>query len=106
MKFDPYIVAKSNAFGVNVSKRFGPGALNITPYAGFLVESSKLTFSYTPTATLAAGVAAPPVSFELDGANSSRIVLGLSLKLVFININADYDIGKYNSFTGGVMFII
>ena len=106
LKFDPYMTAKSNAFGLNVSKRFGPGALNLTPYAGFLVESSKLTFSYTPTATLAAGVVAPPVSFELDGANTSRIVLGVSFKLVFININADYDIGKYNSFTGGVMFII
>ncbi|MGA7159438.1 MAG: DUF6588 family protein [Bacteroidota bacterium] len=106
LKFDPYIVAKSTAFGVNVSKRFGPGALNVTPYAGFLVESSKLTFSYTPTATLAAGAVAPPISFELDGANTSRLVLGLSFKLAFININADYDIAKYNSFTGGVMFII
>jgi hypothetical protein len=106
LKFDPYIVAKASAFGVNVSKQFGPGILNATPYAGFLIESSKMTFSYTPTATLAAGVVAPPINFELDGANTSRIVLGVSFKLVFININADYDIGKYNSFTGGVMFII
>ncbi len=106
LKFDPYINAKSTAFGVNVSKRFGPGALNITPYAGFLVESSKMTFTYTPTAVLANGVKVPQVNFEIDGANSSRLVLGLSLKLLFLNINADYDIAKYNSFTGGLMFII
>jgi len=106
LKFDPYINAKSTAYGINVSKRFGPGALNITPYAGFMLESSKMTFTYTPTATLAAGAKAPQINFELDGANSSRVVLGLSLKILFLNINADYNIAKYNSFTGGVMFII
>lgn len=106
LKFGDYIKAQSSAFGVNVSKRFGPGALNVTPYAGLLLESSKLTFTYTPTATLAAGATAPPINFELDGANKSRIVLGLSLKLLFLNVNADYDIAKYNSFTGGLMFII
>lgn len=99
---------KSTAFGLNVSKRFGPGALNITPYAGFLLESSKMTFTYdyqqpVPGTTL---TTTNHINFELDGENSSRIVLGLSLKLLFLNINADYNIAKYNSFTGGVMFII
>ncbi|HTR82687.1 MAG TPA: DUF6588 family protein, partial [Bacteroidota bacterium] len=46
------------------------------------------------------------ISFELDGQNSSRLVLGLSLKLLFLNINADYNVSTYNSFTGGLMFII
>ncbi len=99
---------KATAFGVNVSKRFGPGALNITPYAGFMLESSKMTFTYdynapVPGTTL---TTKQHINFELDGENSSRIVLGLSLKLLFLNINADYNIAKYNSFTGGVMFII
>jgi hypothetical protein len=105
MKFEPIIEAKGTGFGINVSKRFGPGALNITPYAGYMIESSKLTFSYTPTATVA-GQTMPPVSFELDGANKSRLTLGISLKILFLNINADYNIAKYNSFTGGLMFII
>jgi hypothetical protein len=110
MKFDPLIVAKGTSFGVNVSKRFGPGALNVTPYVGFMLESSKLTFSYTPTAQISGSnlppVDLPSVNFELEGVNKSRLVLGLSLKILFLNINADYNLGKYNSFTGGVMFII
>ncbi|HTX19239.1 MAG TPA: DUF6588 family protein [Bacteroidota bacterium] len=99
---------KATAYGINVSKRFGPGALNITPYAGFMLESSKMTFTYDynapiPNTTL---TTKQHINFELDGENTSRVVVGLSLKLLFLNINADYNIAKYNSFTGGVMFII
>ena len=42
---------KATAFGINASKRFGPGAVNITPYAGFMLESSTMTFDYTSTLT-------------------------------------------------------
>lgn len=99
---------KATVYGVNVSKRFGPGALNITPYAGFMLESSKMTFTYdynapVPGTTL---TTKQHINFELDGENTSRVVVGLSIKLLFLNINADYNIAKYNSFTGGLMFII
>jgi len=98
----------ATAYGINISKTFGPGALNITPYAGFMLESSKMTFTYdydepVPGTTVKTK---NTITFELEGENKSRIILGLSLKLLFININADYNIAKYNSFTGGVMFII
>jgi hypothetical protein len=98
----------ATAYGINISKRFGPGALNITPYAGFMIESSKMTFTYdydepVPGTTIKSK---STISFELEGENKSRIILGLSLKLLFLNINADYNIAKYNSFTGGLMFII
>lgn len=97
----------ATAYGINVSKTFGPGALNITPYAGFMLEKSTMTFTYTSQVDIGAGQTRPvTVNFDLDGENTSRITLGLSLKLLFININADYNIAKYNSFTGGVMFII
>ena len=46
------------------------------------------------------------VNLPLKGDNKSRLTLGLSLKLLFLNINADYNFSTYNSFTGGVMFII
>ncbi|MCX6137345.1 MAG: hypothetical protein NTV54_07625 [Ignavibacteriales bacterium] len=95
---------KTTAFGVNVSKRFGPGALNITPYAGFMLESSQMTFTYDLN-TLP-GTPPQHIEFALDGENKSRLTLGLSLKILFLNVNADYNIGKYNSFTGGLMFII
>jgi hypothetical protein len=98
----------ATAYGINISKTFGPGALNITPYAGFMIESSKMTFTYDyeepiPNTTIKSK---STISFELEGENKSRIILGLSLKLLFLNINADYNIAKYNSFTGGLMFII
>jgi hypothetical protein len=97
----------ATAYGINISKRFGPGALNITPYAGFMLESSEMTFDYTSTlSTPNGGTQQIHVNIPLKGENTSRIILGLSLKLLFININADYNIAKYNSFTGGVMFII
>lgn len=101
------LTTKATAGGVNVSKRFGPGAINITPYAGFMLESSTMTFDYTATlSTPNGGTQQVHVNLPLKGENSSRITLGLSIKLLFLNINADYNIAKYNSFTGGVMFII
>ncbi len=97
---------KATAFGVNVSKRFGPGALNITPYAGFMLESSTMTFDYTAQITNSAGTTSLPIHLELNGANKSRVTLGLSIKLLFLNINADYNLAKNNSATAGLMFII
>ena len=101
------LTTKATAFGVNASKRFGPGALNITPYAGFMLESSTMTFNYTSNLTTpGGGTQQVTVNLPLKGDNKSRLTLGLSLKLLFLNINADYNISTYNSFTGGVMFII
>ena len=101
------LTTKATAFGVNASKRFGPGALNITPYAGFMLESSTMTFNYTSNLTTpGGGTQQVTVNLPLKGDNKSRLTLGLSLKILFLNINADYNLSTYNSFTGGVMFII
>lgn len=101
------LTTKATAFGINASKRFGPGAINITPYAGFMLESSTMTFDYTATLTKPDGTTQDiHVNLPLKGDNKSRITLGLSIKLLFLNINADYNIAKYKSFTGGLMFII
>jgi len=98
---------KATAFGINASKTFGPGALNITPYAGFMLESSTMTFNYTANLILPqGGTQQVTVNLPLKGDNKSRLTMGLSLKLLFLNINADYNISTFNSFTGGVMFII
>jgi hypothetical protein len=109
IKFGDLFQSKATAFGVNVSKRLGWGFLNLTPYAGFMLESSTMSFAYDatfPDPTQNGALTMQHISFDVDGANKSRLVLGLSVKLLFINVNADYNIGKYNSFTGGVMFII
>jgi hypothetical protein len=101
---------KATAFGVNVSKRLGWGFLNLTPYAGFMFEKATMSFAYDFMAPDPANNYAPTkvehVTFDLESANKSRLVLGLSFKLLIFNINADYNIGKYNSATAGIMFII
>jgi hypothetical protein len=101
---------KATSFGINVSKRLGWGFLNLTPYAGFMIEKSTMSFAYDfnapDPANNYASTKIEHVKFDLESANKSRLVLGLSFKLLIVNINADYNIGKYNSATAGIMFII
>ena len=109
IKFGDLFQSTATAYGVNVSKRLGWGFLNLTPYAGFMLESSTMTFTYDadlPDPTMTGALTKQHIQFDLESANKSRLVLGLSLKLLFINVNADYNIGKYNSYTAGVMIII
>lgn len=98
--------AKTTSFGLNASKQLGFAFLNITPYAGFMIESSKMSFGYDYTYTVGATnqVVTDRIAFELEGENKSRLTLGLSIRLLIININADYNIGKQNSATAGVFF--
>ncbi|MBI3578233.1 MAG: hypothetical protein HY089_02340, partial [Ignavibacteriales bacterium] len=98
--------AKTTAFGVNASKRLGWGFLNLTPYVGYMLEKSTLTFTYDYMLDTQAGKIPQKIVFELEGENKSRLTLGLSIKVLVVNVNADYNIGKFNSFTAGVMIII
>ena len=41
------------------------------------------------------------VKFDIDGKNKSRLTLGATFRLGVFNINADYNFGKYNSYTAG-----
>jgi hypothetical protein len=94
--------AKTTAFGVNASKKLGIGPINITPYAGFMLEKSNIDITYS----FIVDDEEIDVAFELEGENKNRLTLGLSVRLLMLNINADYNIGKYNSVTVGVMFTI
>ena len=94
--------AKTTAFGINASKKLGVGPISITPYAGFMLEKSNIDITYD----FIVDTEEINIAFKLEGENRSRIVLGLSLRLLIFNINADYNIGKYNSVTVGVMFTI
>ena len=105
MELGDIVTANATAFGINASKTLGFSFLSITPYAGFMLESSNMEFKYDYT------LAEDPISgepletmnikFDIDGANTSRITLGTTLRLGVFNINADYNIAKYNSFTAG-----
>lgn len=107
IKIDPIFEMSGTAFGVNASKQLGFAFLNVTPYAGFMIESAKMKVHYTPPAAdYGPGVTPPDIAFEIEGKNSSRLTLGLSLRLLIFNINADYNIGKYNNLTAGIFFAI
>jgi len=94
--------AKTTAFGLNASKKLGVGPISITPYAGFMLEKSNIDITYD----FIVDTEEIKVAFELEGENRSRLTLGLSIRLLMLNFNADYNIGKYNSVTVGVMFTI
>ena len=102
-----FLKVKTTAWGVNVSKQLGIGAINITPYAGFMLENSTIDIGYEYEIESLLGT---PQTIDIDlhfeGENKSRLTFGLSLRLLLFNINADYNIGKYNSYTVGIMFAL
>lgn len=107
IKIDPMFEMSGTSFGLNVSKQFGLSFLNVTPYAGFMVESAKFKVHFTPpVGDYGPGITPPDIAFEIEGKNTSRLTLGLSIRLMIFNINADYNIGTYNSMTAGLFFAI
>jgi hypothetical protein len=102
---EDFLKVKTTAFGINASKKLGIGPINITPYAGFMLEKSTIDIAYTyEIESLLGSPQNIDIALHFEGENKSRIILGLSLKLLLFNINADYNIGKYNSYTVGLMF--
>jgi hypothetical protein len=98
---EDFFKAKTTAWGLNASKQLGIGAINITPYAGFMLEKSTIDVTYTLEVE---GLSGSLIDLHFEGENRSRIILGLSLKLLLFNISADYNIGKYKSFSFSLMF--
>lgn len=99
------IEASASTYGVNVSKTFGLKLASITPYAGYSLESSNMVFKYNYI--LDQSDFGEPIysqiKFDIDGKNKSRMTAGLSLRLALININVDYNIADYPSFSTGMM---
>lgn len=103
MALGDYVTANATAFGLNASKTLGFSFLSITPYAGYMYEMSNMEFTYSYPLGEVNGVELEPldIKFDIDGKNTSRITLGTTLRLGVFNINADYNIAKYNSITAG-----
>jgi hypothetical protein len=98
---------KTTSFGVNASKQFGIRIFNVTPYAGFMYETAKMEVTYDYLVQLPGGIEEViPINFELEGKNQTRLVLGVNFMLLIFNLNADYNIGQYNSFSVGIHFAI
>lgn len=99
--------SEASTMGLYVSKQFGPSMLSITPYAGFMLETSTITVSYDFKLedTPAPGVTTTlPIEFDLEGQNSSRFLVGASIGLGVFKINVDYSIAEYNSVSAGLAF--
>lgn len=95
---------KTFAFGANVSKTFGLSWVSVTPYAGLIIEHSKMDVDYTSTINTDAGEQVTHIAFSMTGENKSKVNLGAYVHLLHINFVADYNIGKYSSFSVGTFF--
>jgi len=94
----------TNAYGLNVSKEIGAVGLNITPYAGFMLENStmRVRYDYLVDAPGSTEPVTQSLDFEIEGENKTRATFGLSVRFLLLNFNADYNIGKYNSVSAGI----
>ena len=98
-------IIKSTAWtaGMNVSRKFGWDFLNLTPYAGVMLESSTMKFSYDYELDLDNGETEKiPISFDVDGPNKYRIPLGLGVRLGILNISGEYFFAKQSGFSAAV----
>lgn len=98
----------ARAFGVNFSKRLGWRFLNITPYGGFMFESSEMNFSYDfvtddkGTPNDKSDDDTKKISVDFEGENSFRFTLGMAIRLGIISVGADYNIAKIPSFAANI----
>ncbi|KAF0139613.1 MAG: hypothetical protein HYZ10_11165 [Ignavibacteriales bacterium] len=106
MKVGDIFESTANQFGLYVSKTFGL-VISITPYAGLVSENSKTTVSYDYQSNETVnGVQVPKtkLSFELEGENTTGFVVGFTLHLAAVNINADYKVAKTKTASAGISF--
>ncbi len=103
-KIGDILEANATAFGINTSKEFQKNNFGFTPYAGFMFESFSMDVSYDYEIENFDGTTTEDnVEFSLDGPNSTRFTIGCALQMTLLNLNIDYNFGKYNSFTAGLM---
>ena len=107
LKLGTIVETNATQYGIYVSKTFGD-ALSITPYVGFTIESSKTKvnydYEYSTIINGASVQAKDKINFEIEGENSGSLLLGMTFKLIVVNINVDYKLAKYNTLSGGISF--
>ncbi|RMH89447.1 MAG: hypothetical protein D6681_14295, partial [Calditrichaeota bacterium] len=91
----------TTAFGINVSKTFGGFVASVSPYVGFLIESSNVKVDYEYE--IAPGVTIP-IQFDVDGVNKNRFVIGAGASLLGINLFADFNVAPVKTFQVSVMY--
>jgi hypothetical protein len=94
------MVAKSWAAAFNVSKTFGERFVGVTPYGGLQYEKTTLDFTYNYRDM---DGNEQPVSFTVEGENKVRATVGINVRVLAINLNADLALAKYPVGSFGVM---
>ncbi len=92
------------SYGVNVGKTFSFGWFAFTPFAGYLRSSSSAEINYSRDIETDAGIQTVKINFGMDSENSNVFNLGVNIRFLFVNLVADYNFAKYNSFTAGMFF--
>jgi len=72
----------------------------LTVYGGFGLENSSLDVKYNYIDEFTNTEI--PINFNIDGENKFRTTVGGRLKLFLLTINADYNIGEFNTYNVGV----
>lgn len=104
-KLDKSAAFSATTYGLNVSSKFSLlGWLDVTPYAGFMLESSKLSVDISKQIDTPNGQETAKISFDVEGENSSRFVIGASFRMTFINLNFEYAAAKANTLLAGLSF--
>ncbi|HDQ45072.1 MAG TPA: hypothetical protein ENN17_06160 [bacterium] len=85
-------------FGVQASKRFM--ALEI--YGGAGIESSTLKAEYRVGPGVPGADPGQKIAFSLDGANSTRLNVGMTLHMLLFKVHADYNIAAQKTVVIGV----
>lgn len=102
--------ASTTAYGISVSKQLGVRVFNLTPYAGFMIEKSKMSVNYqfeVDDQTFDVSIDDLEEAVNGENPNKTRLTFGCNLRLLLFNVNVDYNIGKkYNSVTVGLMFAL
>lgn len=95
--------ARTLALGINASKTLGWKLFNVTPYGGLMLEKSSMEARYKYRIDLPDGPLERTIRFEAEGANKARVTLGLSLRLLIMNLNLDYNVSDYDTVSLGFM---
>jgi len=101
-KLGEILTSTNTNINLHASKSLSIPGIGITPYVGVGLDNTnmrlKYDFEFIDPYT---GTFSQAVDVSVKGENSSRTVLGLRLKLFVFTLNADYNIGKYPSFSIG-----
>lgn len=100
-----YLESTATEFGIYASKTFGPTYTNVTPYIGVSYQNSTSTVSYDLISTTNFGTTSNRISFDMEGENSSKFLIGLAFRLGVLNLNIDYNIAKFSTLGGGISFL-